>query len=97
MRDFLTGLQRSLFLTQGCSVISVNYLELNEALLMKSADAFKTAQGHLGWGPLSDLNHVICVLIHLHGKYLCIKDKVAGRAWEQKYKACFWAGSKEGK
>lgn len=59
MRDFLTGLQRNLFSTQGCSVISVNYLELNEALLMKSADAFKTAQGHLGWGPLSDLNHKV--------------------------------------
>lgn len=48
MRDFLIALQRSLFLTQGCLVIPNNYLELREGLLMKSADDFKTAQGHLG-------------------------------------------------
>lgn len=48
MRDFLIGLQRSLFLTKGCFVIPNNYLELYKALLMKSADDFKTAQGHLG-------------------------------------------------
>ena len=59
----------SLFLTQGCSVISVNYLELNEALLFSDLNLQVTskqakAEGHLGWWPLSDLNHKVikCLL-----------------------------------
>jgi len=57
MRDFLTGLQRSLFLTQGCSIHSV--LELNEARLVRSADDFQTVEGHQGWWPPNDLNHQV--------------------------------------
>lgn len=32
-------------MTQCCSIISVNYLELNEEVLMKFADRFETAEG----------------------------------------------------
>lgn len=89
MRDFLIGLQRNLLLTQGCFVIPVNYLELNEALLMKSADDFKTAEGHLG--PLNNTCfNPPTQQIPVHqsrGCYLCIG---------QKYKAWFWAGCEGG-